>query len=752
MTGEEFEAEVLAIARAMWPEAASSGPVIRGGRERDGEFRTKEATYLIECTVERTKAKAEHDIEKLQKRLRYLRKGDPTGLYKAYFITEREPTADQRGIAEKAQEPLEALSFREFRKRLVDADRYLTARSDYAFGSMRDPRTADYRLSHSYVGLEFQSHDGESDRFEDLLAEVRGSGRLVLLGDYGAGKSTTLSELFRQLKKDFVRQKHSRFPVVLNLRDHHAQTDPAEALERHARTIGYGSAADLVRAWRAGYLDLLLDGFDEIAVVGWAGAGRELKNLRFRSMELIRRFVNETPSRSAVVIAGRAHYFDNHGEARRALGAGPGFKYRTVSELRGDAIRDFLDAIGWNREVPYWVPTRPLLLGYLAAHGILSDVVDEGDLSPASGWDTLLTKISEREALLEGGVDPDAIRRLIEEVAILARSANDGLGQIAPREIVDAFVRVCGYEPDDRGAVLLQRLPGLGAHQTEDGARVFVDRDFANAAAGSATAYYVSSPYTVGWDSSEWQYALSPLGLEVAALRLSTLSLGEGQVTAAIEAAIRKGGRDVLTADLVSLMGSEDYAIPRDILIQHVWILEMPFYLFDGDLGRVTLRNCVVGELEIPSGPNRKHLPRFESCEIATINGCSREAALPDHRFIDCSIAEFEPEAKTTDALMELGIPVPVRVGLTILKKLFRQSGAGRREGSLYRGLDQEAQRFVPSVLDVLRRYDFVVPTKQGSNTVWLPTKLGGAGQRAQRLLDDPQGSKDPVLTPLRKL
>jgi hypothetical protein len=63
VTSEEFEAEVLRIARAIWPQAAASGATITRGRERDGIFITDDQIALIEATMERTNAKAEKDGE-----------------------------------------------------------------------------------------------------------------------------------------------------------------------------------------------------------------------------------------------------------------------------------------------------------------------------------------------------------------------------------------------------------------------------------------------------------------------------------------------------------------------------------------------------------------------------------------------------------------------------------------------------------------------------------------------------------------
>src|SRR5258708_24820864 len=110
--------------------------------------------------------------------------------------------------------------------------------------------------------------------------------------------------------------------------------------------------------------------------------------------------------------------------------------------------------------IPEWIPSRPLLLTYLVSRNLLTpELITERETDPATGWDTLLGRIAEREAELEAGIDPDTVRRLMEQVAMLARSSIDGLGPLSPDVMLDAFKVVCGYPPDDRGAVLLQRLP-----------------------------------------------------------------------------------------------------------------------------------------------------------------------------------------------------------------------------------------------------------------------------------------------------
>ena len=69
------------------------------------------------------------------------------------------------------------------------------------------------------------------------------------------------------MKKRHLNAELSTFPVFVNLRDHYGQTDPAEILHRHARNVGFDKPSHLVRAWRAGFVHLSMDGFDEITAL-----------------------------------------------------------------------------------------------------------------------------------------------------------------------------------------------------------------------------------------------------------------------------------------------------------------------------------------------------------------------------------------------------------------------------------------------------------------------------------------------------
>lgn len=342
-TDNEFEDEVRRIARLLWPIAEYGGAVMDDGRERDGVFISDEYVHLIECTVSRSKAKATEDGEKLARLYRKMQAKHPDKFVKGWFVTFQEPSAEQRTEIQKHREKIVAVSFDQFRSKLVDARTYLQARQSYPFGSVRDPETGSAHIQLDYVPLGILDRSGKTHSVTQMGKALGTGSRFVLLGDYGAGKSSTKRELFFSAARRFWTSKTLKFPILLNLRDHHGQSEPTEALERHARRVGFPDPSHLVRAWRAGYTILLLDGFDEIATAGWAGRTKKLKDLRFRSMELVRNFTRESADVAGIIIAGREHFFDSERELTAALGVSDRFTHLNLSEFTVEQVSEYPD-------------------------------------------------------------------------------------------------------------------------------------------------------------------------------------------------------------------------------------------------------------------------------------------------------------------------------------------------------------------------------------------------------------------------
>lgn len=744
-TAFEFEEAVRRIARQLWPVAEHGGAEIIDGRERDAVFHSEEFIDCIECTTSRSKEKAVNDGKKLEGLVRKFGRNQ-SKFVRGWFITRDEPTADQRTVIGKFQGKIQAISFEQFRSKLIDARSYLALREKHPFGSMRNPSTGHALFSLQYVPLTIVDKGGTEYSAQDIAQEINTGKRLVLTGDYGAGKSSTSREIFLELKREYHESTSPRFPVMINLRDHHGQTEPVEVLERHARRVGFEKPSSLVRAWKAGYCTLILDGFDEIASAGWAGQTKKLKDLRYRSMELLRRIFRESPPETGILVTGRAHFFDSERELRQAIGVRANAVVLDIEEFSAEQVATFLQSFDWPGGVPDWLPSRPLLLAYLASVGLLDkETFGDAALSPAAGWDFLLDKICGREAEIEAGIDETTVRKLIEVLATTARNTIDGLGPLSPEAIQDAFRYVCGYTPDDRGAVLLQRLPGLGGVSQEDGSRVFIDRDFADVARAGDIARFIQDPFGEVVDSTGWETVLGPLGCEVAAFRCNEAGFDSGKVTAAIEKA-QSDRQSVLATDLISVLSGQGGVYEgKQIYLSGVHV-ELLGVEENGNLSKIEYQDSLFSRLDLPADVDAGQIPTFRRCHFAQITGRTGEQDLPAEKFVDCTFDEFELSGDTTAALLGLPLPLATKVLLTVMKKIFVQKGAGRREGGLHRGLDSKARPLVRSILDLLRREGFVVATRQGSETIWLPCKDAEIRRRAFEILSGPINSTDVLL------
>lgn len=746
-----FERETIDIARHKWPTAIDGGSERMQGHEVDGVFRTDETIHLVEVTVSRTRKKAAGDIGDLVKLAKKLKKLYPMHAIKGWFITKHEPTEDQRKCATDTNGLVVAVSYNTFRGTLVDAETYLRLRRGSPFGSMLDYDGKQVIKRFSYVDrpLYQVKPKEEAQRIGDLARRLEEGGRLVVLGDYGSGKSTSLHELFLRLTSRYSRGLITRFPIYLNLREHGGQTDPAEALERHATLVGYPEKSHLVRAWRSGYAILLIDGFDEVASSGWAGIAKKLRDLRFRAMELPRKLIAETPDGAGLLIAGRHHFFDGRSERENALRLRKGdYSEYQLADFDEAQAEELLKLLNVEIDLPEWLPRRPLLLWYLATRDVLVALSGQAvGVSPVDGWQLLLAEICEREARIEAGIDGAAVRRVVETLATVARRSANGLGPIDRRQMFDAFEEVCGYAPDDHGAVVLQRLPGLGPVDNQDGTRRFVDAALVDAARVGDIERYLGS--VSGYRpplASDWQCSMGSLGLDILAGRCDSNRLSDKQLSHAVSWAKSRLKSDVLAGDIVLMMlrtGRTYEGEPVELSgldLEDVLVFASP-----AGFGRVVFRECVVAQLDLEGADDLSNGPLFRECYIGHITGKTERSSLPTPMLDDsCQVESYDSEAKTTAALLDLSLGPQQKVRLTILKKIFMQAGAGRQERALFRGLDQRHQQLVPDEIRRLSSAGFIVGNTLRGTKIWHP--IPRMRERVVAILSAKGSSDDPVM------
>lgn len=733
-TPSEFERRGVELARALHDPSGNQGALMVNGRERDGVFVNHDDINAYEFTLSRTKEKAEKDAGKLVELLDHLSK-TPENSFKTstgWFVTREEPTADQRTavntIARKAGRQIHAISIAQMYKRICNSEMYIQARDKAPFGSTAFTPEMPGKLVRVPVRLVGSSAGSFSTA--DVSRALTAGNRNLIIGDFGAGKSHALRDIYSFLRKEHFRHGHlNPFPIHINLRDCVGLRTPAEILRRHAEEIGFDHANGLISAWRAGLCVLLLDGFDEVLPSRWLGSVADLKRVRWEALAPIRRLVDETPASAGVVVAGRSHYFSGRAEMTNALGFEPR-EVLSMLDFDEEQLADFLRQSGAAWTLPDWVPTRPLLLGYLVTLGKDTYGAIASSVSRSVGWRAFLDAICVREAKMFSAVRPEIISQILSRVATIARGGTSSVGPISTDQLRAAFVSVNGFQPDEEGIQVLLRLPGLTASFGPGGEemRSFADEDLAETAYGLDLAAFVINPYDEKnplASPASWVNASSGLGAEVAAGCLLADAQSSGVISAAFTKRQKAGNFDAVLADLVTVaaaMPINGLKVQGNLLIAGVafdelQIADHPVY------GCTTFQDCLIERLDMTGIDESSPAPNFQGCVVSHIEGL---AAIPEWlklNFANTEIEHFSTAAQTTAGIMQLKIDRESRVALTVLKKVFSQRGSARKEGALSRGLAPNDRAIVPAVLAELVSKGWIRKEASGSDVLYVGSK-----------------------------
>ncbi|MBJ2142675.1 NACHT domain-containing protein [Delftia acidovorans] len=755
-----FEAEVLRIARAKWPQNAFSGSVVLEGRERDGIFETDDAVHFIEATTSRSQEKARNDTRKLHQAVVSKIRENPIKGARGWFVTSEEPTADQRKEVDKiGKGQVIALSFSQFQQSVVDVGGYLAARANHSFGSVKHPGKVDVdapgasveEISYVPINIFEKTHDRQWS-ISEICRGLKEGNRFVLTGQFGAGKSMTMRQIFKEMRAEYLRGNTSLFPVYINLRDHTGQNEAVEVIERHARKIGFESPASLVRAWRASFCVLLLDGFDELTSFGIQRANiSKLRIIRRTALEAVRQIIKETPGKTGIIVAGRDHFFADLSETESSLGFEQGAIHLATTEFTEDQVQQFLTsrANGKPTTIPAWLPTKPLFVSYLAAHNLIDGVFDNSPfLDSAAGWDFLIDQVCERESAIDKRyLDGATIRKILARLATYARASEDGLGPLRVDDLKRAYTHVCGFEPDDQAWLILHRLPGLVIHEFEEDTRKFIDGEMVAVYRSGELIDFISDPVTSVSDAD----LMEAFSQATKSIGSNAIAIVSRKIDAHFDSTVLKSllsvfptsmDQNILCSDLVAFAVERKISIPFEVIVDGVFFQPDTFELsgeFE-NLNGLKFVNCYFEELEFyPDILERS--PYFTNCVINRFLSDYSGNELPTKFFSGTDVSYFENKIGTNASIRNLdALMTGQKVLLTILRKLFIQSLGGRSQTALYRGLDTAEKQFVDPVLKILQQKEIAQIYNKKDGVVWLPVrnKLGYIKSLIANPLDKP--------------
>ncbi|MCJ2103817.1 NACHT domain-containing protein [Methylobacterium sp. E-041] len=754
--GTDFERVVVDFCRRHWGAEHVHPNRMIDGREIDVIIETSEELIIIECTIVKTKKKAEGDISKIRTTRRSLVGDLQQKKIKGFFVLPEDPTPEIHQIAEENGLWIEACSLPTFINRFNCSSSYLIERRKRSFGSVRNPIDDTINIERNqYVQVSFRTFENNSEvTLESITKDIaiKKRTRLVVTGDFGVGKSMTFRELFYRLAEEYEAGKTYRFPIYINLSEaaFDESDDFIDLLERHAKWIGLRSERDkLVRAWTSDCCILMLDGFDELIRAGFTRLTTSSRDIRYASAHIIRAAVKESPINTPIFVSGRQSYFSSFDEMRECLHARD-FSHVSLQDLLEKEVKALYHKINPQGKKPIimeWMPQRALLLSYIYFE--LGDKLADDEkllnpLSPGYGWNILLDRLCARETNVAKGAEPRQIRRLLERIALFARTNISDPGRVTSLHVADAYRDVMLMEPDISVQQVLMRFPGLTAgHANEE--RGFIDRAIFEAAqAGTiCDAIVALSSKSVEYiRTDDIARLIRPLartrnGITNLTAQIVNSSLQTNGHLSLVFLALNEimSHHSELTGNLAAdllVCASIDPELftnknSREIVVSSALISEIEISPELLDLCKIKFEDCIFDELEISVDIPYLSKLKFERCRVQRLN-CSQDVSreLASIGLRADHIENTMVIDATNSDILSLHIDDGFKIAKIVLRKLFYKAGSGRKKSAFYRGMGDLDMALIDKFLNVLHRYNivYVIGNRKSDTSVWHPNRI----------------------------
>jgi len=731
---QRLEKRVRKIASLIWNRQA--GPREVNGVRLDCVLEVDPEYWVsVEITTNASLTKMRTDLAKFQTIKHFLMSQGK--LAKCFFVSLGEPPPSVRTSAEGLG--ITVMTEAQFSNQFFNYENYLAVRRSRSFGSSVNPVSGKPDES-EYVPVHYRdASTGKTITVDDLADYLAAGTRLVLLGEYGTGKSRGLREAFARLTQSAT-HKHI-YPIAIDLRDNWGTRRATEILRRHFDDLGLSNMADSsIKILGDDSLCFLLDGFDELGSQAWSDDPNKLKSIRQQSLQGVKDLIRSAGG--GIAICGREHYFNSSAEMFQSLGLDPE-KTKVIhceNEFTADEMQKFLEGLNHDIVLPEWLPRRPLMCQIISS-------LDEDDLDrifeqeggDVAFWNTVVDVICEREARIAPILDPATIKHVLRRIGRTTRTKPQEVGPVSVSEINRAFEAVTGFPPVDESAVMLQRLPALGRPSAEASDRQFVDIYILDGLRALDVIHCLSNPND-GCDQEAWINPLGSLGQAVAASQLDSTEPPKTNLFLAHAKRCAAGRNKVLATDIVTSLQRSSRLTSIDY--QGLTISEGALSVLDLATvapSRLKLFECTIRELIIPSkDPSEVEITQ---CLIEWVRGVSSEKGMP--AWIASSVERFDA-VSTLSQIKAAKLEPRQQILVSIVKKTFFQKGSARKEEALFRGLSRlVSQSDINGIINVLLREKILEKVKGGDGSLYVPVRQNS--HRMKKMLSDLGRSTDPI-------
>lgn len=736
MTWQNFEQRIREVAAFRWNREATAQTI--AGIQCDCVLKDFDHWVAVEITEEKNLEKVRNDIIKLVTIRNALTQ---EGIYcQCYMVMKDEPTNSMRQSGEAQR--IRVMSGEEFQNEYFDYGTYVFSRKQKNFGSLINVETGRPE-DNSYIRVAYRNKkDGSEIYIDDIVRQLIKGKKIVLKGDFGLGKSRCVKEVF-----DCLTQERLSNPYVLaiNLRDHWGAKRATEILSRHLEELGL-KPENIIKTYDNANFVYLLDGFDEIGTQSWSSDIRRMQHIREMSVCALKDLISKV--QGGVLITGRDYFFNSDDEMISCLGLDE--KQTIILECHPEFTEtELLDFISVNvpeitnkrkmEQLPIWFPKRPLIIQLLLKYADDMFSVEHALDDICNFWYVLLSKICEREAKIYPALNPEVIKKVLLFLADMTRFSLDNTGPITQGDLSDAFVSAAGVTPNDETAIMLQRLPSLGRISADSPDRQFLD-SFILDGLRAESIIQLSKSWKPDIFEKEWKNPLNQIGLSILAEYIRGNSKRKESFMYLARNAC-KGKNQVLAADIVSAlcMLPEESLDFKDIDINGGYF---SYLSFEGkEIQRLSISNSIIDKMDLTNAKLADNV-EIRKCLVSTIYGISSRKSIPE-QFHDCEVDQFEMLATTT-LVKRARLSVSQKLLVEIIRKIFFQPGAGRKESTLLRGTGRaSSKKLGQNILSALMDEKLVTRVQGDEGYVYKPVRKETG--RMDKMLTDLTLSKDPL-------
>lgn len=404
---------------------------------------------LIEVTKNFKLDKIRGDINRLSlARSNLFNKGK---LAQCFLVINKEPTTDMITSASGAN--IQIISYENFINQVIDFEKYIALRRNKVFGSAINPSTGESD-NQEYIPATYLSENGRKNySIEELCEILLQNNKIILLGEYGTGKSRCTKEIFSHITKN---GKYSdKFILSINLREHWGAGTAEEIIVGHLKRVGFEAKLErILSLLELGKFILVLDGFDEVGSQTFGNDPEKRLSIRKKALQGVSELIRL--NKGGILITGRPHYFNSHEEMLDCLGLSTkdtGLKLIKCAEEFNDTQTSlYLKKIGVNTKCPIWLPKKPLIFHILSSIQINERIkILENENGELAFWGQFLDSVCEREARIHSSINAKSVRNVLMELAKITRFSDFNLGRLTPKDFNESYENATGPPLTKRG-------------------------------------------------------------------------------------------------------------------------------------------------------------------------------------------------------------------------------------------------------------------------------------------------------------